>query len=112
VTIKKHGSDLFLSPKTLIPFEQLQTSDHIFGKLDKKLSTNPYAIADIEGFTPSKPWTAPAALANIKEAKDEAQTFPTVTEMDATYDSWPESGNPFITAIKSSTMGHSQQGST
>jgi hypothetical protein len=97
VIIKKHRSDLFLSPKKLFPFEQLQTSDRLFGKLDKPLSKNPYAISDIDGFPPSQPWTAPAALASVKEARDAATLFPTVAEMDATYDSWPESGNPFTT---------------
>jgi hypothetical protein len=112
VIIKKHGSDLFLSPKNLIPFEQIQSSDRIFGELDKKLSNNPYAVADIDGFLPSQPWAAPAALACVKEAQHAATPFPTVAEMDATYDSWPESGNPFVTDTESSALGQSQRGST
>jgi hypothetical protein len=59
VKIKKHRSDLFLSPKHLIVFEQMKSSDQIFGELDKKLRNNPYAVTDIDGSLPSQPWAAP-----------------------------------------------------
>jgi hypothetical protein len=110
-TIKKHGSDLFLSPLVIHPYEPLQQSDRAFGELDKKLSDNPYAVADIDGFVPSQPWAAPAALATVREAELGAMNFPTVEELDADYDSWPESGNPFSTVLESSLSGQPPRGS-
>jgi hypothetical protein len=86
-TIKKHGSDLFLSPLVIHPYETLQQSDRAFGELDKKPSDNSYAAAGIDGCTPSQLWAAPAAFAQICEAKFGAISFPTVEDLDANYDS-------------------------
>jgi hypothetical protein len=96
------------------PYETLQQSDQAFGKLDnldKKLSDNSYTVADIDGFTPSQPWAAPAAFAQIREAEFRAIKFPTVEELDADYDSWPKSGNPFSTVLESSLSGQLLRGS-
>jgi hypothetical protein len=100
-TIKKHGSDLIQCPKELIPHQSISdSSDQLFSNLNKSPIPNPYEYANIKGFNPAKPWeTAPAALANIKLPiiSDKIPSFPTVEEMDNEFDSWPESGNPFLT---------------
>jgi hypothetical protein len=75
------------------------------------LSSNPYAVADIDGFNPSQPWAAPAALAQIREAEFGAINFPSVEQLDTDYDSWPESGNPFSTVLESSLLGQPPRGS-
>eukprot|EP00978_Attheya_sp_CCMP212_P042462 scaffold259032_cov47-Attheya_sp.AAC.1 len=96
ILIKKHGSDLFLSPESLIPHQHITSSDHAFSKFNKKVIENPYELAGLDKFVPSQPWATPVAFAQIKELdKKTVQAFPTVEEMDAEYDSWPESGNPF-----------------
>jgi hypothetical protein len=101
--IKKHGSELILCPKHLIPHPPSSSSDQIYSELNKKIINNPFSRAFIEGYTPTKPWeTAPAALSQISISEETSiQKFPSVEELDAEYDSWPESGNPFIPTISS-----------
>ena len=96
-TIKKHGSDLYLCPKELIPFNPINTSDRNFSELNKKMVSNPYEKIRIDGYSPSQPWCAPAAYAKL-EKMDPIQypTFPTVEELDNEIDNWPDSVNPFI----------------
>jgi hypothetical protein len=54
---------------------------------------NLYENTSISKFKPSTPWAAPAAYADLI-----MEPFPTLSQMDAKYDSWPESGNPhFLT---------------
>jgi hypothetical protein len=93
--IKKHGSDLFLSLESLIPHQHITSSDHAFSEFNKKVIENPYEFAGLNKFVPSQPWATPVAFAQIKELDTTVPSFPTVEEMDANYDSWPESGNPF-----------------
>jgi hypothetical protein len=62
-TIKKHGSDLYLSPQSLVPHWPTQSSDLNFGDLHKKTISQPYKIVGLEGYKPSQPWSAPAAAA-------------------------------------------------
>jgi hypothetical protein len=93
--IKKHGSDLYRSPESLIPHKQLKSSDHAFSEFNKPVVDSPYENAGLDKFIPSQPWAAPSALAIIQETPTTMESFPTVEEMDADYDSWPESGNPF-----------------
>jgi hypothetical protein len=68
----------------------VKSSDYHFGNIDKGITPNPYENASISDFQPANPWTAPAAYADII-----MEPFPTLSQMDAEYDSWPESGNPF-----------------
>jgi hypothetical protein len=96
-TIKKHGSDLYLSPQSLIPHKSIQSSDQAFGDLQKKTISNPYKLAGLEGYDAAQPWSAPAAMSQINLAvSNNIPEFPTVQEMDDEFDAWPESGNPFI----------------
>jgi hypothetical protein len=96
-TIKKHGSDLYLSPRSLIPHIPVQTSDQAFGDLQKKTISNPYKIIGLEGYKPAQPWSAPAATSNIHLAVlEDVPSFPSLKELDDEFDGWPESGNPFI----------------
>jgi hypothetical protein len=96
-TIKKHGSDLYLSPQSLIPHTPIQSSDQAFGDLQKKTISNPYRLVGLDGYSPSQPWAAPAALSQVGLAiSQDVPAFPTVEELDNEYDGWPESGNPFI----------------
>ena len=77
--------------------QAINSSDQIFSELNKKTVPNPYEHIHIEGFNPSKPWCAPAAVAKLENTGDyEApMAFPTVEELDNEIDSWPESNNPF-----------------
>eukprot|EP00978_Attheya_sp_CCMP212_P018369 scaffold50185_cov30-Attheya_sp.AAC.1 len=93
--IKKHGSDLYRSPESLIPHKHLKSSDYAFSEFNKPVMDSPYENAGLDKFIPSQPWAAPSALALIEETPTTMDSFPTVEEMDADYDSWPESGNPF-----------------
>ena len=99
--IKKHGSDLIQCPKELIPHQSItNSSDQLFSNLNKSAIPNPYKYANIDGFNTVKPWeTAPAALANLKSPiqSNTIPSFPTIKELDTEFDSWPESGNPFLT---------------
>ena len=76
--IKKHGSDIFLSPEQISPHQQLECSDHIFGSSHKSVVQHPYELASIEGFSLVKPWsTVKAAMALTKP--DDLK-FPTVED--------------------------------
>jgi hypothetical protein len=93
-----------MCPKSLIPHQPTITSDQIYSELIKKVIDNPFSQAFIEGYTPSKPWeTAPAAMSEIlpTDTSSEILTFPSVEQLDAKYDSWPESGNPFTSTLSS-----------
>jgi hypothetical protein len=90
VLIKKHGADLYPCPQYIKPFPHVKSSDYNFGNIHKGITPNPYENAAISAFDPAKPWAAPAAYADVL-----IEPFPSISEMDAEYDSWPESGNPF-----------------
>jgi hypothetical protein len=64
-TIKKHGSDLYLSPQSLVPHWPTQSSDLGFGDLKKKTISQPYKIIGLEGYEPLQPWSAPAAAVRL-----------------------------------------------
>jgi HKD family nuclease len=96
-TIKKHGSDLYLSPQSLIPHKPILSSDTNFGNLHKKTVPHPYKVIGVEGYEPSQPWAQSAEATQLNLALlENIPTFPTVQEMDNEFDGWPESGNPFI----------------
>jgi hypothetical protein len=96
-TIKKHGSDLYLSPQSLIPHKPISSSDTNFGNLHKKTVSQPYKIIGVEGYEPSQPWAQSAEATQLNLALlEDIPTFPTVQEMDNQFDGWPESGNPFV----------------
>jgi hypothetical protein len=96
-TIKKHGSDLYLSPQSLIPHRPTKSSDLNFGDLHKKTISQPYKIVGLEGYEPLQPWSAPATAVRLNLALlDEIPPFPTLQELDNKFDGWPESGNPFV----------------
>jgi hypothetical protein len=69
----------------------VKSSDYQFGNIHKGIASNPYENASISEFNPAKPWAAPAAYADVT-----MEPFPSISELDAKYDSWPESGNPFL----------------
>jgi hypothetical protein len=91
VIIKKHGADLYPCPQYIKPFQHVKSSDYQFGNIHKGITSNPYKNASISEFNPARPWAAPAAYADVT-----MEPFPSISELDAEYDSWPESGNPFI----------------
>jgi hypothetical protein len=96
-TIKKHGSDLYLSPQSLIPHKSIQSSDQAYGDLQKKTISNPYKLAGLEGYDAAQPWSAPAATSQINLAViGNIPKFPTVQELDNEFNGWPKSGNPFV----------------
>ena len=100
--IKKHGSELIMCPKNLIPHKPITTSDQIYSELNKKTIENPFSEAYIKGYTPTKPWeAAAAATAELSSPSilNQIPPFPTVEQLDAEYDSWPESGNPFTPTV-------------
>jgi hypothetical protein len=82
----------------------VKSSDYQFGNLNKGIVSNPYENASISEFEPAKPWAAPAAYADIT-----MEPFPSISEMDAEYDSWPESGNPFLHEDTAFTAGQTQK---
>lgn len=88
-TIKKHGSDLYLCPKQLIPHPPLQSSDQAYSELHCKTIDNPYTKAHIDGYSPATPWAAPAAF--IQTLTCEVTKFPTVKELDEEIDFKDES---------------------
>ena len=105
--IKKHGSDLILSPKFIKPFEPLKGPDQAFGDIDKKKVDNPFEVIRIEKYNPVQPWkqTARAASSQLIFKDDEKiEKFPTVAQLDDTMIdscSWPEPGiNPFSPSIE------------
>jgi hypothetical protein len=103
-TIKKHGSELILCPKTLIPHQPIISSDQIYSEFNQKIIDNPFSQAYIKGYNPTKPWEAAAAALSelcVPDTFIDIQHFPSIEELDATYDSWPESGNPFTPTISS-----------
>jgi hypothetical protein len=104
VIIKKHGADLYPCPQYIKPFPHLKSSDYQFGNIHKGITPNPYENATISAFDPAKPWAAPAAFADII-----MEPFPSTAEMDAKYDSWPESGNPFIHDETAFTSGQAHK---
>jgi hypothetical protein len=91
VIIKKHGADLYPCPQYIKPFPHVSSSDYQFGNIHKGITSNPYENASISEFNPTKPWAAPAAYADVT-----IEPFSSISELDAEYDSWPESGNPFL----------------
>jgi hypothetical protein len=91
LTIKKHGTDLYPCPQYIKPFPHVKSSDYQFGNIHKGITSHPYQNAAISEFNPATPWAAPAAYADLV-----MEPFPSLTELDAGYDSWPESGNPFL----------------
>jgi hypothetical protein len=101
VIIKKHGADLYPCPQLIKPFPHVKSSDYQFGNINKGITTNPYENASISDFQPATPWAAPAAFADLI-----MEPFPTLSEMDAEYDSWPESGNPFLHEETAFAAGH------
>jgi hypothetical protein len=102
VIIKKHGADIYPCPQYIKPFPHVKSSDYQFGNIHKGITSNPYENASISDFQPAKPWAAPAAYADIT-----MEPFPSLSELDAEYDSWPESGNPFIRNETAFTSGQS-----
>jgi hypothetical protein len=97
ITIKKHGSDLYLCPKSLVPHKAITSSDLNFGNLNKPSISDPFRLIGLEGYEPATPWTASAAASNTNLAEiQNLPSFPSLQEMDDEFDGWPESGNPFI----------------
>ena len=43
--IKKHGSEIFLSPEQISPHQHLECSDHIFRSSHKSVVQHPYELA-------------------------------------------------------------------
>jgi hypothetical protein len=72
VTIKKHGSDLYLSPEYLKPHRPISSSDQVFSKLYKNTVSQPYQRIGVEGYAPAHPWGTPAAPAAIDLAQGSA----------------------------------------
>jgi hypothetical protein len=96
-TIKKHGSDLYISPQSLVPHRPMESSDHTFGNLHNKIVSDPYPIAGLEGYEPSQPWSTPKHATQLKLALlNNMSSFPALQDLDNEFDGWPESGNPFI----------------
>lgn len=93
-SIKKHGSDLLLSPQEITPVQQISnSSDRIFSEFNKKVVDNPFEIIRINGYDTARPWAAAAASSQISSS-DQIEPFPTVDQLDNEFDSWPDS-NPF-----------------
>ena len=105
--IKKHGSELYLSPQLIKPLEPLNSSDKIYGDINKKTIDDPFNIVRIKNYSPVQPWknTAPAASSQLHPIpKANIESFPTVSQLDDEFDSWPESHNPFAPAIEVTSM--------
>jgi hypothetical protein len=95
-TIKKHGSDLYLSPTTLIPHSPTQLSDQLFPDLNKEMTKQPYKLAGLEGYEPAKPWAKTIATAQMSTlASQENHPFLSLAGLDNDYDGWPDEVNPF-----------------
>lgn len=95
VMIKKHGSDLYLSPKHLEPHKMIQSSDKALSVSSTVKS--PYATIGIDSYTPRQPWTLDdIEISNTTTTVADVQCFPSVEEMDNEFDGRPSEGNPFI----------------
>jgi hypothetical protein len=96
--IKKHGSDLYLSPENLIPFAPMESSDQLFADLNKEMSKQPYKLAGLEGYQPAQPWAQPIASAQMSKLDlQENLPFPSLlAKMDNDFDNWPDEVNPFL----------------
>jgi hypothetical protein len=109
-TIKKHGSDLYISPQSLVPHRPMESSDHNFRKLHKKTVPDPYRIVGLEGYEPSQPWSTSKHATQLKLALlNNMPSFPTLQDLDNEFDGWPETGNLFIDR---QTMTPAIQGTT
>eukprot|EP00978_Attheya_sp_CCMP212_P004971 scaffold10957_cov56-Attheya_sp.AAC.4 len=95
IAMNSKDEDIKKNKESLIPHQHITSSNHAFSEFNKKVIENPYELAGLDKFIPSQPWATPVAFAQIKELDTTVLLFPTVEEMDADYDSWPESGNPF-----------------
>ena len=60
--VRKHRSDLYLSPKTIQPIQPLESSDTIYGSLNKKMVSDPYETIHIQNYVPIQPWKNVSAL--------------------------------------------------
>jgi hypothetical protein len=86
-TIKKHGSDLYLSPENLIPFAPIESSDQLFADLNKEMSKQPYKLAGLEGYQPAQPWAQPiTSVQMVKRDLHQDIPFPSLAEMDNDFD--------------------------
>jgi hypothetical protein len=104
VIIKKHGVDLYPCPQYIKPFPHVKSSDYQFGNIHKVITSNPYENASISKFHPAKPWEVLAAYADVT-----MESFPLLSQLDAKYDSWPESRNPFLHNKTTFTSGQNTQ---
>jgi hypothetical protein len=97
-TIKKHGSDLYLSPQSLVlPHRSIDSSDYNFENLHKKTVSNPCRIVGLEGYESLQPWSTSKDATQLKLALlYDMPSFPTLQDLDNESDRWPESGNTFI----------------
>jgi hypothetical protein len=98
--IKTHRADLYPCPQLIKPFPLVKSSEYQFGNIHKGVTPNPYENASISNFQPPTPWAALAASAYLT-----MEPFPSLSQMDAKFDSWPESGNPFVHAETSFSGG-------
>ena len=99
--VKKNGYDLYLSPQTIQPIQLLESSDTIYGSLNKKMVSDPYETAHIQNYIPIQSWkniSAPAAATQLLlSSVSLVEPFPSVAQLNEEFDSWPESTNPFGT---------------
>jgi hypothetical protein len=103
-TIKKHGSDLYLSPERLIPHSPTQSSDQLFADTNKPIVKEPYKLAGLDGYNPAQPWKEATAQAQLNAVNNQAAPkFPALAELDQDYDGWPDNTNPFISKEASET---------
>ena len=84
--IKKYGSDIFLLPKQLSQYKQLNTFDKAFGKINKKMYEHLYKNADLKHLTPNIPWAASSVLLSLQNVNCWVNLFPTASEMYDQYD--------------------------
>ena len=108
VIIKKHGSELILCPKHLVPHKPIESSDSIYCELNKSIIPNPFSQASITGYKSAQPSTSSIQPPETSEESSHLP-FPTVAELDNLYDSWPESGNPFTPTIISDNTAPSHK---
>ena len=81
-TTKKYGSESYLCPKDLILLEPVQTSDHAFDKFNHKIK-NILLKKHVEGYKPSHPWTALAALVTVSQPESSYDLkLPSVSVLD------------------------------
>ncbi len=60
---KKHGANLSQYPVKLTPFRPVDGANSRYGQLYKPIALLPFKEAGVKGFTPPKPFKAPAHLA-------------------------------------------------